>query len=280
MKYQRHNSTKKRSPARMATMAFVIGSVLLLTTACGSAEPVPTATPVASASAVATDTVTPSAVASPANQSALAGTVINGLPTKKELAKNSKGSYIQTTIADDDPALTYNQAIVDTTAFKYTPEEIAAIQKQFVTFAAEEVIDSTLNDMPTMEDRKEWYERNKEKVEPSYQEDFQVPLFGADNTRLAVFIPNFRHGYQLKYGEDVTHVASRDITLTRVSAGEIGGMEAILFEGTLRFALNAQIGEQTGQENTTGTLSITYVKVGDKWLMSGYNNAFSTAPLM
>lgn len=156
----------------------VVGSLLAVTACTAPAGPAPatdsaTTAPSTSSptSAPATPEPTVSTAAKPraADGTPLFGT--HGLKIKGP-ANNGKGDYLQITVQDNDPAITYNPEVVfPEVAAKFTPEEIAEAQKFAMTFVVEEGFDSTLNDGTNAD---EWLSRNVDKFSPKIQSELSA----------------------------------------------------------------------------------------------------------
>ena len=81
-----------------------------------------------------------------------------------EVIKTDKGEYLQSTIADDDPAMTYDPTTALGKPTDYLSlEQIEKGQKFAVKFIAEEVIDSPLNHNASSVD--DWWSINANKFE-------------------------------------------------------------------------------------------------------------------
>lgn len=265
--------------ARKAMSAVCAAGIIIALSACG-----------VNGGNAQVESSTPSSTVTPAVSTGTgmkAGDLINGLPTKKELANDGKGDYIQTTVSDDDPALTYNKAIVGQTVLSsYKESEITDLQKQFVTFVAEEGIDSTLNDNPTDGATQEaWWNKNKGRFDPSYQAELHSDLKSNDPNKPLVFRGQFRQAgntkYSLLHGADKTHVHSRKITPTLIKVGTLDGRQAIRIQADVEFVLNANLKDKTVLETTKGTVSYTYAKdaASGKWLITGFSSKYTTTPV-
>ena len=166
------NYHMKNVSLRTMALTGVVASLLAATACSSPTAPAPatdlvTAAPSASASAPATTAPEPeptaSTVAKPraADGTPLTGT--HGLKVKGP-ANNGKGDYLQITVQDNDPAITYDANVVmPEVAAKFTPEEIAEAQKFAMTFVVEEGFDSTLNDGTNAD---EWLGKNLDKFAP------------------------------------------------------------------------------------------------------------------
>jgi hypothetical protein len=162
------NYIMKNVSLRTAALTGIVASLFAVTACSGPSTPTPaTDSATTSASAAATTAPEPeptvSTVAKPraADGTPLTGT--HGLKVKGP-ANNGKGDYLQITVKDNDPAITYDANVVTPQiAAKFTPEEIAEAQKFAMTFVVEEGFDSTLNDGTNAD---EWLSRNADKFSP------------------------------------------------------------------------------------------------------------------
>lgn len=231
-----------------------------------------------------TAAATPSATA---KTGVKAGDVINGLPTKKELANDGKGDYIQTTIAPDDPALAYNPAIVNQEEDGlFSEEEIKDAQKFVITFLAEEGLDSTLNDNhadPAAQDA--WWAKHKDQFDPLNQAELLADVKSNDPNKPIVFRGQFRQDrankYSLVHSSDVTHVYSRKITPNEIKTGIRNGQKLIGIHSDVDFSMNAVVDGKTVVEATSGKVGYTVTKSPEgKWLITGYNSRYTTTPVV
>lgn len=266
---------KATAIAGAATMLFLVTSCTAGTTQVNAApETSAGASPSSSPSAAAT---TPSGPKP--------GDVINGLPTKKELANDGKGDYIQTTIASDDPAFTYNPAIVEPNASSaFSEDDIKEVQKKFVTFVAEETIDSTLNDNPSDTSAQDaWWAKHKDQIDSASQAEFLAALKSNDPNQPFVFRGQHRQtgvpNYSLAHGSDVTHVNSRKITLKAIRAGVLKGKQVLGVQADVEFTLNAVVNGKPVLESSKGIVSYTFTKdASGKFLISGTNGKYTITP--
>lgn len=269
------HSKKDTAPARRkaftaVTVAALVASVFL-TSACESesVETVGGSTSKASAPAVAKEGQDPVIEA---------GAVINGIPTKKELAKSSRGIYIQSTISDDDPAFEFRPEIVDGSAATFDAAELESVQKKFVKFVAEEAMDSTLSDRPSDQDIQEWVDRNQDKMDPGYRDVLSEILISRDTSRSILFLSGNRAGdYPLNYGETATHVTARKITPIQVWSGVVDGRDILQFKARVSFELAVNVDGKPGTERVTGEASYAYAKdaTDGQWRLSGFQNGFN-----
>jgi hypothetical protein len=268
--------------------AVCAAGVIVALSACGVDGGKAQAEPPASASTAPTTSATTSATATPSSAGVKAGDVINGIPTKKELANDGKGNYIQTTIAPDDSAFTFNPAIVSQEEpALFTDAEIKDAQKFIVTFLAEEGLDSTLNDNSADAAAQEaWWARNKEKINVSDRDELYRDVKSNDPNKPIVFRGQFRQDtdtsnkYSLVHGDNVTHIYSRKITPVEIKTGERNGQKLIGVNTQVDFSMNAVLDGKTVVEASSGKVGYTVTKSPEgKWVITGYYSNYTTSPI-
>lgn len=272
------NSGYLSSKFQKATAIAGAATMLFLVTSCTAGTAQVNAAP--ESSAVASPSSSPSAAATTPS-GPKPGDVINGLPTKKELANDGKGSYIQATVAEDSPLFDYKPSVVDGTASAlFSKAEILEAQKIAIKFTVEEVLDSTMNGNPTDAANKEaWWAKNKDMYHPSVQKEFYADVLGNNEEKPFVYRGYFRKNYDLAYGNDTTHLASYKLDLTRVAGGEANGLPGLAFDFKSTFAMNANVDGNKTLEATNATQSLSLVKDNGKWLIVGDNLYYKTLPL-
>lgn len=248
-------SHSKMSKAFMVTG---LASALLFTSACaGDGKPESSS---AEASAEATsNTVVVDGVEY--------GPTIDGMPTMKELASDSKGEWRKTTILPDDPAFDFSDAVVDSTATAmWTEEEIKAAQKMAVEMAVD-TIDTSANGAPLdVESKMKWWEENKDKFHPFWKQEMYNAVIDDDPNKPIVLKGNHRlsgdtsKGYDLVYGEDEVHVKDRTIETTSIVAGELAQGKAMEISLTVDFTNVAEIDGKKMDEKTKLTTTYTLMK--------------------
>lgn len=272
--------------ARKTFGAVVAASAIIALSACGVDGGKAQAEPNVQTSTASTASATATATPSVAKAGVEAGDVINGLPTKKELANDGKGSYIQTTISPNDPALAYDPAIVEANASSaYSEAEIKEVQKLFATFVAEETIDSTLNNNqsdPAVQDA--WWAKHKEEIDAPSQDEVLAQIKSTDPNATFLFVGRFRQNspdYRLVSGSDKTHVHSRTIKPKAIRAGTLpDGRKVLGVQADVQFELNALLHGKPVLESSNGTLSYSYTKDSSgNWKMTGYHAQYFTAPV-
>lgn len=255
--------------SRYALTAIGLGAVLLLGTGCSATTP---AAPISSEAG------------SSESKPSIAGTVVNGIPTKPELAFDGKGKYVQTTLASDDPANTWDPAITTPRASHYwTVEEMQDGQKVAAKFVAEEVLDSEINDNPgSHEVIERWVSKNGDKIGAAARQAFIESLYVPEaNKEDFLFRGTHRQGkYELVSGETQTRIASRTITLTALRGDLIEGREYVEYEFDVNTVYNAKVDGRDAQEVVTGKFQLILGKnaTTNQWEISGANNTFQVTP--
>lgn len=274
------NSGSLSNRLHTATVAAGVATMLFMVTSCSAGTAQVAASP-DSSSAASNPAASPSASAVATSSGPKPGDVINGIPTKKELANDGKGTYIQATVADDSPLLDYKPSVVeDTATARFSEAEIVEAQKLIMKFTVEEILDSTMNSNPTdVAAKKAWWAKNKDMYHPSKHELFNTDVMGNDETKPIVFRPLYRKNYDLAYGDDKTHLASYEIDLTRVAGGKASGLPGLGFYFTSAFAMNANVDGNETLEYSDATHSLSVVKDNDKWLIVGYELFYTPQPV-
>lgn len=186
-------------------------------------------------------------------------------------------SYMQSTIAEDDPAAVLKPGLADReTAASLTPEELQAAVATIVKFTAEEGIDSTLNG--GLETPDQWWDRNKHRIHPDYHDDIYRNL-----TSEGTFLQ--RETWQKEYGgkyryitaADKTRIYNRNIKVTKVWSLSPGNV-AVKMELNYEMLATPNVGKTgSGIQPTSGTMAYSATKDGSgKWLIDGYDHEMYT----
>lgn len=255
------------------TLTAVLSASALLVTGCAGNSP--QSAPVASeAASPVSEAPSTSANATPA---ASAAAVIAGIPTKG-LANDGKGVYLQTTIADTDPAMKYNPAIADEAAkAHFTPDDLAEAHKVAVRFIAEEAIDSTLNGGSTDVDG--WYAAHKNQIHPANQDIMLSDLkAGKDDVAREQWITS-KPGYSYLHGDSTSRVKSRKITPTEVYYVEGSGLQGVTVKTAATWTMEVTGGSNSGIQSTSAEISYSVAKdpADGKWKIAGYDTNFHTS---
>lgn len=274
--------TKKKGKIKKAIVPLGLAFAMFSLSACDEpANTSPSDSPSTSVSVSKTPSASPSSTPS---VSSLAGTVINGIPTKKDLAQDEKGVFIQTTISPDDPALQYNASIVDSFALEtYGQEGVLEAQKFIVTHIAEEVLDSTMNGTEgDPEISEKWWAANKDKYDSQHSDQLYSAIVKNDPS----IKPLYRYTgkkTELVYGTDVTHVQARKITPAEIKAAVVDGKMRLGFTVNTETVYNVK-DRLTGTKTlnpSNGVLLYTLSKdeTTGKWIISGLQNTYTDVTL-
>lgn len=251
-----------------------IGGALFFTSACSAPEATSTAgTSGASdaASAAATSSVTPSPT------SRFPYTLSSGL-VAKGVANDGKGDYLQTSIADTDPAMKYNPAITDDAAKAHFSEaDLAEAQKVIVRFIAEEAIDSTLNGggNPDL-----WFEDHKDQIHPTNQAIMLEELKAGKGDVAREEWMATKPGFSYVHGPDTPRVTMRIITPEKFRYVEGNGLQGVMLDTTAAYSMGVTAdGIRKPDQSSTAELSYAVAKdpADGKWKIAGYNGNFHTA---
>ncbi|QHK20693.1 hypothetical protein GU243_14230 [Pseudarthrobacter psychrotolerans] len=196
----------------------------------------------------------------------------------KGVANDGKGDYLQTSIADTDPAMRYNPAITDDAAKAHFSEaELAEAQKVIVRFIAEEAIDSTLNDGTDIDG---WFAAHKDQISPVDQ-----PLMLDDVKSSKDIVARERWmatkpGLSYVHGADTPRVTARTITPIALSYVEGNGEQGVQLDTTTSYEMAVAVdGKRKKVQSTTAELSFAAAKdpADGKWKIAGWNTNYHTA---
>lgn len=261
--------------ARKLIAATGIAGVLFFASACsGPANSSPDAATSAPSSSVAASTEPAPASAAPVT---FPYTLPNGL-VAKGVANDGKGNYLQTSIADTDPAMTYNPAITDDAAkAHYSAAELAEAQKVIVKFIAEEAIDSTLNGGNTDVDG--WYAAHIDQIHPANQPIMLADLkSGKDDVSREQWIAS-KPGYSYLHGDTTPRIKTRTITPVKLYFVESADLQGVMLDTTASWSMEVTGGSHSGIQSTTAEIAYAVAKdpADGKWKIAGYDTNFHTA---
>lgn len=243
---------------RRAAASIGLAGLVVLFTGCGIQGP----------GGTPEDSHSPSASISPA---APAGPSITG----GEVIKTDKGEYLQSTIADDDPAMTYDPATaIGNPEDHVSREQIEKGQKFTVKFLAEEVMDSPLNNNASGVDG--WWSKNKDKFDPVYQDSIRKDFDDGDG-------PAVRNKWQEDYEPyDYEYIYSP--TETRLSDRNIDVYEVYFSENNLLviktnwdYTAKVQTPDGIALEKVTGDYTVGLTpsdKEESGWVISHYSHTY------
>lgn len=261
---------------RRTASVVTLGGVIAFTSACsggsmGDNSPTPTNSPTS-----ISQSATPSSSADEP-----AGKVPEGFgvaaPAGKKI-ESPNGSYTQSTISDDDPAMKLNPGIIDPSATHINQAELEDAQKFVVKFTAEEGIDSRLNG--DNDDVDGWWAANKDKIDPSYQDAL---LSEMKDKKAFVVNEKWRDTeYQGKY-DYVTHPAKTRIYDRQITTSGIWepkpGTIAVELQVSYKIPVKPNVGiTGTGVQTTNGTMiyAVTKDPATGNWRFNGYQHNIKT----
>jgi hypothetical protein len=258
------------------TLTAILAASALLAAGCsgnGAAQTQPASSAI----------VYPTASSSPTSKASDAPTVSTpNLPAgiiAKDAANDGKGVYLQTSIADTDPAMQYNPAITDDAAkAHYSAADLAEAQKVIVKFIAEEAIDSTLNGGGSDVDG--WFAAHKDEILPANQTIMLNDI--KSNTGDVIARESWmatKPGYSYVHGANTPRVIARTITPTKFRYVESGSLQGVMLDTNVSYSMKVTGGSHTGVQSTTATISFAVAKdpADGKWKIAGYNAHYTTA---
>jgi hypothetical protein len=251
---------------RFLTAAGIAGA-LIFTSACSSS--VPSASDTSGPSGSASATATPSPVA-----------LLPGGLVAKGVANDGKGDYLQTSIADTDPAMRYNPAIADDAAkAHYSEAELAEAQKVIVRFIAEEAIDSTLNGGTDIDG---WWAAHKDQIHPANQDGMLQDLkttHGNSVVARELWMAD-KPGLSYVHGADTPRVTQRTITPSKLRFVEDSTLQGVMLDTTASYEMPVAVdGKRKKVQSTAANISFAVAKDaadGNKWKIAGYQTDFTT----
>lgn len=257
------------------TLTAILAASTLLVTGCGGNGAVPAA-PAPSAVAASPEATSSSSTAKasdvPAAPVLAAGIVAKGV------ANDGKGVYLQTSIADTDPAMKYDPALADAaTKANYSEAEITEAQQVAVKFIAEEAIDSTLNGGGT--DIDGWWAAHKDQIHPLNQEIMLNDLNSEKDILSRERWIADKPGYSYVHGATTPRVIARTITPTKLTYVESATLKGIYVDTTASYEMAVNKGDLSSTQVSTAELSFAVAKdpADGKWKIAGYDTNYHTA---
>jgi hypothetical protein len=198
------------------------------------------------------------------------------------VASDGKGDYLQTSIADTDPAMRYDPAITDDAAkAHFSADDLAEAQKVAVKFIAEEVIDSTLNGGTDVDG---WWAAHKDQIHPDNQAIMLKDLKSSDTDSTKEVLTRERWiadrpGYAYLHGATTPRIQSRTITPSKLRYVSGNGLEGVMIDTASTWTMKVTGGTHTGVQSTGGNDSIAVAKdtADGKWKIAGYSGNQHTA---
>lgn len=199
--------------------------------------------------------------------------------TVKGAVNNGRGTYLQTSIADDNPAMKFSAARADAaTNAKYTPESLDKAQKLVVRFIAEEGLDSTINGGG---DAAAWWTVHEGLFHPATKASIHADLLAGMNVvQRELWQQKYKGAYDYVYGSGLTRIKARSIRPFSVSAVKVGGLDAVRFyiDVTCAMAVTPKIGQSGGgTQYTVGPMIYDVAQdTAGEWKIAGYENGTKT----
>lgn len=262
---------------RRSFAAVGLAGAVAFTSACSGGATVPdnsSSAPTNSPTSIS-QTATPSASPSASVDPNLGAPAPAG-----DVVKTKYGSYLRTTISNDDPAMKVNNAIVDPSASgKYSPADITAAQQTVSKFIAEEAIDSPVNGGGESVD--DWWAKNNSRIAPEYKAELLPNMKSGD-----AFVMNekwqqekYAGKYQYIYSETEPRVYNRKITPNAITLAGDNTSLAITSDVSYNMKAKPNVGEgKTGTQISVGTMAFAVRKdtASGKWLITGFSHNMNT----
>lgn len=200
--------------------------------------------------------------------------------TVKGAVNNGRGTYLQTSIADDNPAMRYSDARADEAVkAKYTPEMLQKAQQLVVRFIAEEGLDSTINGGG---DAEAWWNLHQGLFHPAAQASLHADLLaGKDLVQRQLWQQQkYKGAYDYVYGATLTRISARSIKPYSVKAVKTAGLDAVEFTVDVTCAMNVlpKVGKVgSGKQYSVGPM-VYDVALDDSgaWKIAGYQSGVTT----
>lgn len=193
------------------------------------------------------------------------------------VSENKHGKYGQTTVRADKEYMTFSDSVASTELKEAVAKgvlkrgEVETIQRQAMTFIAEEGLDSELNGANNVD---AWWNSNKSKIHPDFADKVKKDLKAKDGGTFLV-----RASTDTPYFQDADHgrMTTRDLSLQNVHYTEAGEYSALLF--TVDFSMAMPV--KTKDDNkithlTSGTLTYSLAKDGKTWKFAEWDNSYQT----
>lgn len=199
--------------------------------------------------------------------------------TVKGTVNNGRGTYLQTSIADDNPAMRFTAARADAaTNAKYTPEALDKAQKLVVRFIAEEGLDSTINGGG---DAEAWWTVHEGIFHPAVKDSIHKDLLAGKNVvQRELWQQKYKGAYDYVYGSGLTRLKARSIRPFSVSLATDAGVDAVRFyvDVTCAMLVTPKVGKTgSGTQYTVGPMIYDVAQdAAGEWKIIGYDNGTKT----
>lgn len=193
-----------------------------------------------------------------------------------KLVTTGDATYLQSTIASDDPVFSLGSNTLDASTAAYSAADLRTVRELIVRFTVEEGIDSTLNGGGETPD--EWWAKNEDRFHP----DFKKEIYGAIKANRS-FVMNepWQQKYKGKYkyltAADETRIYDRTIGV-RTMWSPAPGAIAVQMDVSYKIPATPNVGNTgTGIQKTSGTMTYSASKdPSGEWLIDGFQHKMKT----
>jgi hypothetical protein len=200
--------------------------------------------------------------------------------TEKAVVNNGRGTYVQTSIADDNPAMRYHPDLADEAVkSKYTPEMLQKAQQLIVRFIAEETLDSSINGGG---DAEAWWTIHQGRFHPDTLDKIHDDLLAGKNViqRELWQQEKYQGAYDYVYSASQSRIKARSIRPFSLTAVKVGDLDAVRFEFdvTAQMKVKPKVGNGgSGVQYTVGPIlyDLALDSAGE-WKIVGYENSTKT----
>jgi hypothetical protein len=185
--------------------------------------------------------------------------------------------YTQSTIADDDPAMSPKREAFDASTAVFSSEDLQAAVAAVIKFTAQEGIDSTLNG--GLETLDQWWSRTEGNFHPDYK---QVLYDSFASGEKVVMREEWQKQYEGRYKyltpADQTRIYNRNIEVNTVWILQEPGTLAVAMDVTYAMLTTPGVGRTgTGIQRSEGEMIYSVTKdVSGRWLIDGYDHDMKT----
>lgn len=201
--------------------------------------------------------------------------------TVKGVVNNGRGTYLQTSIGDDNPAMRFTTDRADAaTNAKYSPEMLQKAQQLVVRFIAEEAIDSTINGGG---DAAAWWTVHEGIFHPATKAHIRTDLLAGKNVvqRELWQQEKYKGAYDYIYDAGLTRIKARSIKPYSLRLTKVGDLDAvrIYVDVTCAMAVTPKVGKTGGgTQYTVGPMIYDVaLDAAGAWKIAGYENGTKTS---
>lgn len=195
--------------------------------------------------------------------------------TAGEVVKTDKGEYLKSTISNDDPAMQYDENLVDPLTRENVPREnLESAHKYAVKYIAEEVIDSPLNNGAVSVDS--WWAENKNRFDPQYHDEIYTTMIEKEGpvvrNNWQKDVTEFEYNYV--YSPNETRLSERDIKVNSMYVSDTG-----VYMLDAEYSYSAKVNEPNGigTEKISGTYRVGLIPSTTSpggWMINYYDSKY------